>query len=409
MLDVDGNAIKNDTIATSNHPSKLSKLIKTMDDDLRAQANAMLEAHLSYDPQLLAATKSKMEEQIAADPESFRRSLDNTPKGKIERCRNSEISKRQYQVIIRALDDPINKQLFLDDAKKTNSAENSTLSYPAVDLGCGSAYFTSQYALRYHKSLVWYPTDTKHTIQQFTIPCLKYLLTEEEKKKEEEESPTKQQCSDSACFLLLCKDRNGDNIYPNERVILEGLKTVRYNGRKGTVLHKDPKIDGRFAIILDDDDDRKSKPISFKSENFIREETVSGTFASKAADDKDIYQGLLDRTCQFDLLQRESRSELLNKIKLKQNNNNKCALVTCTNLLSEIGHREGSNAWKIVMEVASKKLLLSPGGLLLQGDTDGWGQFGNIPIMEEHAKPLGLTLHTHIKLDGWVLVLWKKH
>ena len=371
-------------------------------DDLKAQANAMLEAHLGYDPQLLAAAKAQMEEQASTSPEAFRRTMDNSPEGKIKKCRTDEATIRQYQVFSKALDDPI-KKLFLEMTAGNNSSDdgkvnNTRTSFPAVDLAAGSAYFTSQWALRYREplcagSLEWYPTDTNDAVEKFTRPCLTYLAEEAEQ------------------HSFLCADRHGDAVFRQDRIILEGLKTVEYNGQEGVLLHKDPKIAGRYAVRLD----RKAKPMSFKAANFVvrkggpggNEDTTSRTteeqnrrlLSSQNYLERDLFRGLLERSCDLDLLKRETWSELLEKL------NGQCALVTCTNLLTEIGHREPT-VWKTVMEVASK--LLFSGGFLLQGDADGWGQFGNVQIMEEHAKLLGLTLHTQVKLNAWALVLWKK-
>jgi hypothetical protein len=345
--------------------------------------------------------------------------MDNSPKGKIKQCRTAAAT-RQYQVVTNALDGPI-RALFLEMA-----ANNAPCRVPAVDLAAGSAYFTSQWALRYGAPtfcaaedvtslslLDWYATDTTDAIATFTRPCLTYLAQEAEQQ---------------AC---LCTDRNGAAVFPQERIILQGLSNVAYNGKEGTVLHKDPKVEGRYAVRLDH---QTAKPISFKADNLVVmksdhgpgsrshdggddtssssrsiEETQRRLLSSQNYSERDLFQGLLARSCDFDILKRDTWTSsslsgggqplLLEKL------HGQCALVTCTNLLTEIGHREPT-AWKTVMEVAGT--LLFPGGLLLQGDADGWGQFGNVPVMNDHAKSLGFTLQTHTRLEAWALVLWKK-
>lgn len=347
-------------------------------DALKTQAHSVLEAHLGHNPQLLAAAKAQMEEQAAASPEAFKSRMDNSPEGKIKQCQ-SEAATRQYQMLTKALDDPIKKLL-------ADKAATSKTSFPAVDLAAGSAYFTSQFALRYRKpfcsaSFEWTPTDTIDTIEKLTRPCLTYLAGQNSS---------------------LGIDRNGDGILPKDRVVLRGLKTVTYNGKSGVVLHKDPKITGRYAVQLD----QQPKPISFKAENFMRQQdklssTVEGRHQRLLSTQDYFYKGLFERSVAFDILNREAwpNNQLL------EQQRGRCALVTCTNLLTEIGHREPT-AWKIVMEIAS--MLLFPGGFLQQGDADGWGQFGNLPAMQDHAKSLGLTLQTNMKLDAWAVLLWRK-
>lgn len=327
--------------------------------------------------------------------------MDNSPKGKIAQCRESSSSRHNYYAeFTKALDDPIKNLL-----QEHSMAAARSRKLPAVDLAAGSAYFTSQLALRYrepfcdHGSLEWYPTDTHDALQNFTRPCLEYLANEAA----EQES-------------LLCRDRNGDALFPREQVELQGLKTTAYNGLGGVVLHTDPNIAGCYAVQLD----KRTKPSSFKPEKFVRTATPTTVDAADVVDNDNsttieekqrrilssrnyleryLYNGLLERSCSVDLLKRETWSALTLKLKRQ------CGLVTCTNLLTEIGHREPT-VWKNVMEVGSE--LLVSGGFLLQGDANGWGHFGNVRIMEEHAKSLGLTIHTQVQLEAWALVLWKK-
>jgi hypothetical protein len=196
----------------------------------------------------------------------------------------------------------------------------------------------------------------------------------------------------------LCTDRNGDNLYADNQVLLQGLRNEQYNGRLGMVLHPDPKVMGRYAVQMLDEDVTSStsaSPMSFKAVNFV--------LVGPGEDNKEpIIKGLLERTCPLNILQRDTWSTLLQTLR------GQCALVTCTNLLSEIGHSDPM-AWKQVMEVASQ--LLQSGGLLMHGDADGWGLgFGSMPIMMEYAESVGLKGHTELKMEGeaWTLVLWEK-
>lgn len=363
--------------------------------DLTEQAHAMLEMHLGYDPQLLAAAKAQMEEQIATSPDGFRRKMDNTPEGKIAQCRNSS----HNGVVTKALDNPIKQFLEEMAARNKHNNPDKDFAYPAVDLASGSAYFTSRWALRYctpsfckYGSLEWYPTDTEDALEHFTRPCLEYLAKEADVKQPESQEPS-----------FLCRDRNGDGLVPRQRIQLQGLNNVTYNGQEGVLLNRDPKVPGRYAVQLDNN---KTKPISFKSENLVRKAPPTALSPQNLKMERDgIYKGMIERSCHVDLLKRETWLDLL----VNQNLKGKCALVTCTNLLTEIGHREPT-VWTNVMEIGSA--LLISGGFLLHGDADGWGHFGKAPIMEEHANAnsLGLTLHSQVKLDNdeWALVLWRK-
>lgn len=337
------------------------------------KAHAMLEAQLAHNPQLLAAAKAQMEEQIAASPESFLRNMDNSPKGKIEQCRRNHHHQNHYEIITNALDEAVKQIIMLA------TMNNDRTTFPAVDLAAGSAYHTSQYALRYRQpfypaSLTWYPTDTSDAIRTVTRPCLQYIMSAE-------------------CDWVGC------------RVELRGLKRQDYNGKGGIVLRKDTKMAGRYAVQLDD----KAKAISFKAENLVKkdnsnnqeERLLSSSLSNDDTTEQSIYNGLLERTCTLNVLERDTWSELL-----QQKVKGQCAVVTCTNLLTEIGHRNPF-VWQVIMEIASK--LLFPGGLLLHGDADGWdGQFGNVTVMEEYAQSVGLALYTKVQLDAWVLMLWKK-
>jgi len=263
-------------------------------------------------------------------PEAFIRNMDNTPEGKIKQCRNKMGD--YYSVVTKALDDPI-KEFLASNNREANSNCRQRV-FPAVDFAAGSAYFTHQLALRYReplcdRSLEWYPTDTTDGLEKFTRPCLKYLAKEAES--------------------FLCTDRNGGAVFPRQRVELQGLKNDDYNGQEGVVLHKDPKTVGRYAIQLDS----KAKPISFKADNFVR--TDISDHSSTNNGNRFLVEGLRERSCNVDVLKRETWSDVLEKLA------GQCALVTCTNLLTEIGHREPT-AWKTVMELASE--LLVSGGYL---------------------------------------------
>jgi hypothetical protein len=371
-------------------------------EELKQRALAMLEMELGHNPQLLAAAKAQMEERMnEPDAPSFLQGvMDHSPEGKIEVCRKQ--ADTYYLAITGVLDDPLWEllQSFDTTRKKQNSdhADGARVAaergqFAAVDLAAGPAYLTYQYATRYFNTgctslLDWYPTDTQHTLEHVTRQCLEFMM--------EDLNAEKAQGA-------LCTDRNGIPLYQGNPVTLQGLSNEKYNGRLGKVLCPDPSgVVGRYAVqMLDDDEDviDDAPPLSFNAVNLV--------LAGSGDDDKEqIINGLLERACPLNILQRDTWSTLLQTL------GGQCALVTCTNLLSEIGHSDPM-AWKNVMEIASQ--LLQSGGLLMHGDADGWGlgdesSFGNMPAMMEYAKTVGLQGHTELRMDseGWALVIWKK-
>lgn len=372
------------------------------------QAHALLEQQLGHNPELLAAAKAQMDEIAAVSPEKFLGMVDNSPKAKIKKCRQ-EKAQKQYQAICEVLDEPIRQLLLL----KRENENHDRIS--AVDLAAGSAYFTSQWALRYrepffqgHQSMEWYPTDTKEALAQFTRPCLEYLAQEAETRKKDQQNSS---------ALPLCTDPNGTLLFPKARIVLQGLTAEAYNGREGVLLYQDPANADRYAVrlldpsrlLLDELQLSKQKPMSFQAKNLtsilpIEEQQLLRLLRQQQPyTEQDFFRELHERSCALDLLRQETWSKLLDE----QGQRGKCGLVTCTNLLTEIGHCE-PNAWKIVMEIAADLLL--EGGYLLHGDTDGWGpDFGNPAASQAHASSLGFTLETRVELDAsWVIMLWKK-
>eukprot|EP00977_Amphora_coffeiformis_P007753 scaffold1695_cov167-Amphora_coffeaeformis.AAC.23 len=357
-------------------------------DRLRAAAHEMLETQLGHNPALLAAAKAQMDEQIAANPEAFRQKIDNSPQGKIRQyyADAAAVDNKTKDSQYRAVTDALDCQFAKDDDDVSSAFSSTNLpnqQFIAVDLAAGAAYWTSQWALRY-PSLTWYPTDTSEAVETFTRPCLQHLVEQQEQSQSQS--------------IVLCYDCRGNALYARDYVVLHGLKTVKFNGKQGILWEADPKVEGRFAVHLSPEQGGKNaKPISFKAENLLRRDDMSSV--------QELYRGLRERACVLDLLD-DKNTWMPLLLEQKMNGQQPCAvLVTCTNLLTEIGHREPL-VWQRVMKVACS--LLRRGGFLLHGDADGWGSFGDIDAVIQYAQEWGLTLQTHTRNEAWVLYVWKK-
>ena len=120
----------------------------------------------------------------------------------------------------------------------------------------------------------------------------------------------------------------------------------------------------------------------------------------------EFYQGLLDRSCEIDILKHETWSNV-------EELNGRCALVTCTSLLKCLGYRNPT-AWKDTMQLASR--LLHTDGYLLQLDPSDCDDYGKIPAMEEFAnsESLGLRLEQASEDIPWgeaspmKIIIWQK-
>jgi hypothetical protein len=353
-----------------------------------------------------------LEDMMAAfNPGELERKLQqtSTPKGRIDHFKS--IAAKEYPIFTEGLD-PYMRQFFADRAATAATAatataiarqpsEEQSISFPAVDLGAGSAYYTVQWALRYRAPsfegsptttfmLEWYPTDIEDILKQSTRPCLQYMKDE------------------AAKCAFLGMDRNDSPLYPNNRIILQGLSNETYNGNEGSVLRRDPSSQGRYAIKLDGTDN-SSQPMSFKRTNLVKKDFPENAVASleeahrqllsiEQGMDAAVYDGLLERSCELDVLQRETWSTLVEKLR------GTCALVTCTSLLSAIGYRE-PDAWKNVMDIATS--LLISGGFLMQYDRTNEGHFGHVSVMERYATPLGLTLKNKVGSSRQTFLLWQ--
>mmetsp|Transcript_5898 Transcript_5898/g.16601 ORF Transcript_5898/g.16601 Transcript_5898/m.16601 type:complete len:350 (-) Transcript_5898:588-1637(-) len=278
-------------------------------------------------------------------------------------------------------------------------------SYPAVDLAAGSCVYTVAWAQhfrqpRYKSSLEWYPTDYTGQSHPSSRPT------------EGRDGPLEDDLRNTLRFLtensdVLFADKNGIAIFAGDSIKLEGLRSQQYNDLHGVVVSADPQAEGRFEVQLGEDMDWKA--CSFKAGNIRRvgdwmgsENVVKFDEAEEyAADRKRLLGGMLDRSCELDILRESTWSNLAPIY-------GKCALVTCTNLLCCLGYRN-PEAWKDCLMIAAR--LLRPGGIFMAEDdiVDG---FGNHEAMQEFVQgnqlELEVTLATMTDDGSSVKLVWKK-
>lgn len=280
-------------------------------------------------------------------------------------------------------------------------------SFPAIDIGSSRGVQTIQMALHFRKPfisghLIWYPTDCLEgndggTLEEYTRETLRYHIQE-----------TKD-IRDNPMFT----DRNGQIVFKDDCVVLDGLRSAQYNGKRGIIRGPDATTNGRFAVQLSRDKDNVK---SFKQNNIAYMGEISAANACLRMlrvdrTDVDFFEGLLRRSCELDILEKDTWSNV-------EYLGGRCALVTCTSLLSCLGHRN-PDAWKDTMEFASK--MLCKGGYLAQFDTYRFGDnpmpdagdFGGIPAMEAYSeeRSLGLKLvKSNIPSDDLKnkLFVWQK-
>jgi len=284
---------------------------------------------------------------------------------------------------------------------------SNSSTFPAVDIGSGSAIGTVTMALTLappilpeNVELLWYPSDwagkkgssiTGSPVECETRESLRYQIQES------------QEC------VPLFADKDGEPIFPDDKIELEGLKADHFNGRRGIIRGPDPKIAGRFKVQLSPD---PSDCKSFKKENlsYMGETSLHSAKLRLLREEgkaEDFFIGLLERTREIDVLEPRTWSSV-------EELYGKCALVTCTSLLTCLGYRDPT-AWKDTMQLASK--LLCTDGYLLQYDAIGYADFGDTAVMQAFAddEVLGLKLETStIPPDSWhndrerKLMLWRK-
>lgn len=283
-------------------------------------------------------------------------------------------------------------------------------TFPAVDIGSGWAVGTAAMALTFRPpflpeqaELIWYPSDWAgpkegHPEQKKGGPV--ELRTRES---------LRYQIQEANELAPLLTDKAGTPVFRGDLIELNGLNAVQFNGRRGLIRGPDPKIDGRFKVQLSQDTNDcksiKEENISYLGEPCLHDAMLHALRMSGEAEE--FYEGLLERTREIDVLTPETWSNVKDLY-------GKCALVTCTSLLTCLGYRDPT-AWKDTMRLASK--LLCVDGYLLQYDTIGCASFGDTLFMREFAdsESLGLVLDDEIippcsehGSKKRKLVLWQK-
>jgi hypothetical protein len=283
-----------------------------------------------------------------------------------------------------------------DDEDDEDASPSSVLSkpifFPAVDIAAGSSVGTVALAATSlnptatnNTNLCWYPTDND---VERTEEILRYQL---------EESP-------------LFVDDDDQPVFGCNPIELRGLKTAKYNGKIGYVVCPDPKNTGRYGIKFSNDPNESN--ISFKKENIFHGGCPSLHEAilydlQKKNKAKDFFQNLINRIRVVDIKDRNTWSNV-------EELYDKCAFVTCTNLLTAIGYRDPT-AWQDTMQLASK--LLHVDGYLLQYDAVDYADFGNTSTMEEYARTESLGFELDFRTSALLhentgrmrnIIIWKK-
>ena len=298
----------------------------------------------------------------------------------------------EYIPIKKVLDSRMQK--FFQKYAKSSSGNSS---FPAVDIGCGRAVGTIDLALTYRPpvfkgDLLFYPSeivgDEEYSpVESRTRKSLEYHIQENQE------------------LQVMFKDQNNMPLFKGSIVELRGLTSAQFNGSQGIIQGPDPKAVGRFAIQLSPD---PSNCKSFKKENI----QYMGEASAGAANlrmlrineqSHDFFAGLLGRTREIDILKHETWSNVKEIF-------GKCALVTCTSLLSCLGYRDPT-AWQDTLEFAS--MLLQVDGYLLQYDEVGHAGFGDSSVMKAFVKEKLLNLELEENEPPSVprmnIVLWRKN
>jgi len=290
----------------------------------------------------------------------------------------------------------------------SSSGGSPSNTFPAVDIGSGRAIGTATMALTLRPpllpeqtELLWYPSD--------------WAGEEGIKSNYEKGGPLELETRETLRYLVqesqepLFTDQNDEPVFLGDPIELKGLKAVHFNGNRGYVRGPDPNAVGRFAIqISPDPNDCKS----FKQENisYLAEMTPHDAMLRhlrKENKAKEFFKELLERTREINVLKHESWSNV-------EELYGKCALVTCTSLLTCLGYRDPT-AWKDTMQLASKLLVVD--GYLLQYDAIGYANFGDTSVMQAFVRDesLGLKLEASIIPPlSWhngrerKLLLWQK-
>ena len=332
--------------------------------------------------------------------EEFAKMSNKSTKDNVESRRH--IFQTEYESVLKLLQ-PLAETFFAKHA-----ASSTSETFPAVDIGSGDSIGTATLALTLRPpilpeetELLWYPTDWNGNTDDVnykggplkleTQETLRYLVQESEE------------------MIPLFIDCNGRSVFNGECIELNGLNAARFNGGRGYIKGVDLNDSDRFQIQLSSDpNDRKSfkkEHISYTGAPTLHDAMLRGLREDKEA--KELFEGLLNRTREVDILKHETWSNVKELY-------GKCALVTCTSLLTCIGYSDPT-AWKDTMQLASQ--LLHIDGYLLQYDAVGHADFGDTSIMQEFAQDesLGLTLeeatippNSYFGTKKRKIIIWKK-
>jgi hypothetical protein len=255
----------------------------------------------------------------------------------------------------------------------------TAIPFPAVDFASGHGYYPLAYAQHFAGQLEWYPTEynggapndvhREGSLGDYLLSTLSWLKVE---------------AAAGTGRRRIFSDSRDKALRVDDMVRLTGLSNAAYNGTYGVVQGPDPNCEGRVSVRCI----QRSVPMSFKPSNLARVAVPPGRPARDASRyasaDPGAIQGLIDRARLVDLLEPSTWSNVSSLY-------GRCAVVTCTSLLTCLGYRE-PNIWRDCLRLASR--LLAPGACFLQYDTAKYGRFGHGRTMKRFVEDndLGLVL-----------------
>jgi hypothetical protein len=375
----------------------------------------------------------------------------STPQGMVEHERSFAFEHGYLETYLQTMDKFLSKSLSENGTGTTNG------SFSAVDLAAGAGAFTFEYAKHFSGSnksstitnvnLTWYPTEWESPGRRRNpFTCLReslhWMLSDiivndngdsddddgggNRSRKSSyvpatfgleltlKESWANAAASATDTFIntittreILFVDAMGKAAHLGDVMRLVGLSTVEYNGELGRLEGKDSKTDGRFAVLLRSDNMRKAR--SFKSTNLL----VETDYDDEKHREQDLLKGLMKRSRVLDLQDKSTWCGF----GISEQLHGRCAIVTCTSLLTQVGHR-APDIWKNALDCANT--LLASGGILLLHDTLKFGGFGIARIMQGYIARSGLGLELEERSepikhdptsDSWgrmILMVWRK-
>ena len=243
---------------------------------------------------------------------------------------------------------------------------------PAIDVGAGSAVYSVAIAERFEELEMW-STDivdeesvaAGHFIGMHQTREAMNIMVEEE----------------AAARKPLFDDEQGVTIRAQDRVVLNGLQRAEFNGRKGVALACTDN--GRVGVKLDGGGEA-----AFKPQNVSLHESTGHDSEDKMFDKwRSLVPSMLERVREVDVTRKDTWANV-------KHLDGKCALLTCTCLLTQVGYR-APLMWQDVLLLASRMLAVD--GICYLYDSDKYGDYGNLEAMTDFVGSKNLMLSFQLR------------